>query len=253
MRIWLQTECHRRPRLQAGCERRRAPAAAPARGTPATAMADVRDIARRGFIYGLATIDLYRILRNFALDPASAEFKAPLNADLPLARSSPIRADRSIVAMNVDTPYSYAWLDLRAEPVVLDMPPFDAERYVSAQIIDLYTYIVGYVSPRTNGHDGGSFLIAGPALDRRRAGRHARSSALPDRALPRAGPHAALRRRRHAQRRRAPGRDRRAAAVRRRPVRRRRRPRPRSSRSRRSTCARRRPSRRSACSPGCCG
>ena len=113
-------------------------------------MTDVRDIARRGLIYGLATIDLYGILRNFALDPASAEFKAPLNRISHSCRLADPR-DRTIVAMNVDTPYSYAWLDLRAEPVVLDLPTFDPERYVSAQIIDLYTYIV---SPRTNGHGG---------------------------------------------------------------------------------------------------
>ena len=65
--------------------------------------------------------------------------------------------------MNVDTPYSYAWLDLRSEPVVLTVPAFEPQRYVSAQLIDLYTYIVGYISPRTNGHRGGEFLIAGPS------------------------------------------------------------------------------------------
>jgi hypothetical protein len=31
------------------------------------------------------------------------------------------RADTDIVTLNNDTPYSYAWLDLRAEPWVLTM------------------------------------------------------------------------------------------------------------------------------------
>ena len=48
--------------------------------------------------------------------------------------------------MNVDTPYSFAWLDLRAEPVVLSLPAFGPDRYVSVELIDLYTYIVGYIS-----------------------------------------------------------------------------------------------------------
>ena len=64
--------------------------------------------------------------------------------------------------MNVDTPYSFAWLDLRAEPIVLTLPAFEPRRYVSVQLIDLYTYIVGYISPRTNGNAGGDFLVAGP-------------------------------------------------------------------------------------------
>ena len=127
-------------------------------------MTDVRDTARRGLLYGLPTVDMYRILHNFALEPGSAEFKAPLNAVFH-SRQLADPSDRSIVAMNVDTPYSYAWLDLRAEPMVLDMPAFEPDRYVSAELIDLYTYIVGYVSPRTNGCGGGRFLIAGPSWE----------------------------------------------------------------------------------------
>ena len=72
-------------------------------------------------------------------------------------------ADKAIVAPNVDTPYSYAWLDLRAEPIVLSLPEFEKQRYVSLQLIDSYTYIIGYVTPRTNGHAGGDFMIVGPA------------------------------------------------------------------------------------------
>jgi len=125
-------------------------------------MDSVSEIAREAFLFGLPTVDLYRILHDFALDPASPEFKAPLNEVFHSRRLADPR-DRSIVAMNVDTPYSYAWLDLRAEPVVLTMPAFEPQRYVSAQLIDLYTYIAGYISPRTNGHRGGEFLIARPS------------------------------------------------------------------------------------------
>ena len=125
-------------------------------------MDSISDIAHEALIYGLPTVDLYRILHDFALDPASPEFKAPLN-DVFHSRRLADPEDRSIVAMNVDTPYSYAWLDLRSEPVVLTVPAFEPERYLSAQLIDLYTYILGYISPRTNGHRGGEFLIAGPS------------------------------------------------------------------------------------------
>jgi hypothetical protein len=130
-------------------------------GATVTDPTAVRDLAQAGYVYGYATVDLYRILDEFALDPTSPAFKAPLNA-FSHARSVADATDRTIVAMNVDTPYSYAWLDLRAGPVLLTVPPFEAERYVSAQLFDLYTYIVGYVSPRTTGNGGGRYLITGP-------------------------------------------------------------------------------------------
>ena len=124
-------------------------------------MTATSDIARRGLVYGYASVDLYRILHDFAVDRRGPEFKAPLNA-FGHSRRVASAADRTVVAMNVDTPYSYGWLDLRAEPVVVDLPSFEPERYVSAMFVDLATYIVGYVSPRTNGTRGGRFLVTGP-------------------------------------------------------------------------------------------
>jgi hypothetical protein len=58
-------------------------------------------------------------------------------------------------------------MDLRAEPIVATIPRFEKNRYVSLQLNDLCTYIFGYVTPRTNGNDGGDFMIAGPRLVRR--------------------------------------------------------------------------------------
>lgn len=123
---------------------------------------DVVDVLADVAVYGYASVDLYRILHNFALDPTSAEFKAPLG-DFHHSRALADPNDRTIVAMNVDTPYSYAWLDLRAEPTVLTVPATAPDRYVSTMLVDLYTYIVGYISPRTHGHIGGRFLLAGPS------------------------------------------------------------------------------------------
>jgi len=120
------------------------------------------EIARAAVPYGLPTVDLHRILVNFALDPGSPEFKAPLNK-IHHARGLADPSDLSVVAMNADTPYSWAWLDLRSGPALLTMPPHAADRYMSAQIVDLYTNIVGYVSPRTSGDAGGVYAVRGPA------------------------------------------------------------------------------------------
>ena len=124
--------------------------------------AEIADTAKAAFIWGYPMVDNYNVLYNYALDPRSPEFKAPLNA-ISHARNVAGPADKAIVAPNVDTPYSYAWLDLRAEPIVLSLPEFEKQRYVSLQLIDSYTYIIGYVTPRTNGHAGGDFMIVGPA------------------------------------------------------------------------------------------
>jgi len=118
-------------------------------------------IAHDAFIYGYPTVDLYNILYKDAADPSSPEYKAPLNT-IYNTRHVATPEDRAIVAPNCDTPYSYAWLDLRAEPMVISIPPFEPTRYVSLMLVDLYTYIVGYVTPRTNGNAGGDFLVAGP-------------------------------------------------------------------------------------------
>ena len=53
-------------------------------------------------------------------------------------------------------------MDLRAEPIVLTVPPIEKDRYFSIQLIDAYTFNFDYIGSRTTGNDGGSFLVAGP-------------------------------------------------------------------------------------------
>ncbi len=114
------------------------------------------------YIWGYPTVDCHSVISRQVLDPASPDFRAPFN-DFGHARSLATPEDRAVVALNVDTPYSYLWMDLRAEPIVVTVPAADEGRYVALELFDLSTYIVGYVSPRTTGHAGGDFLIAGPS------------------------------------------------------------------------------------------
>ena len=57
------------------------------------------------YVWGYPTVDSHSVMCKQALDPASREFKAPFN-QIAHARGLATPADRSIVAMNVDTPYS---------------------------------------------------------------------------------------------------------------------------------------------------
>ncbi|WP_088888891.1 DUF1254 domain-containing protein [Leptolyngbya ohadii] len=124
-------------------------------------MRNITEIARQAYLWGYPIVDNYSVLYSFSLDPNSPEYKAPLN-HISHARTIAGPDNRAIVSPNVDTPYSYAWLDLRTEPIVLSLPAFEETRYVSLQLIDSYTYIIDYVTPRTNGNRGGHFLVTSP-------------------------------------------------------------------------------------------
>jgi hypothetical protein len=128
--------------------------------TPVTA-AEACAIAKEAYIYAFPMVDGYRIQYGYFVDRSSPEFKAPWNQLVNTPRVY-TPEDTTIQTPNSDTPYSFIGLDLRAEPMVLTVPPIDKERYFSIQLIDLYTHNFGYIGSRATGNDGGSFLIAGP-------------------------------------------------------------------------------------------
>ncbi len=60
-----------------------------------------------------------------------------------------------------DAIYSVAWLDLRAEPVVIHSPD-SAQRYVSIQLAEFYSDLFGYAGPSVNGGRAQTALVVGP-------------------------------------------------------------------------------------------
>ena len=122
---------------------------------------EVRAIAKEAYIYGFPMVDNYRVQYAYFQDPSNPEYKAPRNVLLNMARVF-TPDDKAIQTPNSDTPYSTVGMDLRAEPIVLTVPPIAQDRYWSAQLIDLYTHNFGYLGSRATGNGGGSFVIAGP-------------------------------------------------------------------------------------------
>ncbi len=57
---------------------------------------------------------------------------------------------RDVITPNADTPYSMAGLDLRAEPMVLDVPAV-ADRYYVIQFVDLFGTNPHFVGSRATG------------------------------------------------------------------------------------------------------
>ena len=123
--------------------------------------AQARAIAREAFIYGFPFVEGYKTLYKQAVDRGNPEFKAPFNY-IGHARGVATPQDTWVVTPNSDTPYSFAWLDLRAEPIMITMPKIEKARYYSAQLVDLQTFNFAYLGTRAFGNDGGDFLIVGP-------------------------------------------------------------------------------------------
>jgi hypothetical protein len=133
----------------------------PAHAQPVVSPAEARTIAKEAYIYGFPMVDNYRIQHAYFVDRENPEFKAPWNQIRNIPRVY-TPEDKAIQTPNSDTPYSMIGMDLRAEPIVLTVPPIEKDRYFSIQLIDLYTFNFAYIGSRTTGNDGGSYLIAGP-------------------------------------------------------------------------------------------
>ncbi|ART82116.1 cell envelope protein [Oceanisphaera profunda] len=123
---------------------------------------EARAIAKEAYIYGYPMVDNYRVQYSYFVNKNDPEYMAPWNQIKNLAKVY-TPDDKAIQTPNSDTPYSWAGLDLRAEPVVISVPKIEKERYYSIQIFDAYTYIVGYAGSRTTGNDAGNFMVAGPS------------------------------------------------------------------------------------------
>ena len=92
---------------------------------------EARAIAKEATIYGFPLVDNYRIQHSYFVDAAGPQFKAPWNTINSVARVF-TPDDTSIQTPNSDTPYSFVGMDLRAEPLVLTIPPIDEGRYFCA-------------------------------------------------------------------------------------------------------------------------
>jgi hypothetical protein len=123
--------------------------------------AEAQSIAKDAYIYGVPMVAQYKTIYAFSVDKSNPQYKGPFNSILNFARVF-TPADTAFVTPNSDTPYSFAGLDLRAEPAVITIPKMERNRYFVFQLMDLYTFNFAYIGSRTTGNDGGTYLIAGP-------------------------------------------------------------------------------------------
>ncbi|KRC73128.1 hypothetical protein D3C87_512280 [compost metagenome] len=147
-----------------------------------------RSIAREAYLYGTPMVASYQAMYAFSIDKKSPQYKGPFNTlntiDNPVRAGAPgdvaPAAPEASASANISgrtsgsrsggtsggtsgsTSYSFAVLDLRAEPVVITVPPIEARRDFALQFMDLYTYRLAYIGSRSTGNGGGRFLVAAP-------------------------------------------------------------------------------------------
>jgi hypothetical protein len=133
----------------------------PTGDTDTRGVVNTKEIAQQAYVYALPMIAGYKAIYGVAVDSGGPGYRGSWNQVHSDHRVF-TPADKIIVTPNSDTPYSMLALDVRAEPLVVCVPTVDKKRYYSVQIIDLNTFIVGYIGSRATGNDAGCYLIGGP-------------------------------------------------------------------------------------------
>ena len=125
-------------------------------GSAAVSPEQAKAFAKEAYIFTYPLVMNYRTLYAQAI-----EGDKELGKWVHLGLSSP--KDTDIVTPNNDTPYSYAWVDLRAEPWVLTMPAIEKERFYTSQWDDLWGYVLDNPGSVNDGNGEKHILRASPS------------------------------------------------------------------------------------------
>jgi len=136
--------------------------AAPSSQTAAVAPTpnEATAIAEEAYIYAFPMMENYRTMYVQAIDRTAPGYMGRFNE---LVHENELLGPdfKDIVRPNNDTMYSFGWLDLRAQPLVITVPEIK-NRYYSVQLVDMFTHNFDYIGTRATGTQAGSYLIAGP-------------------------------------------------------------------------------------------
>ena len=119
----------------------------------------VIEIATKAYVFGYPMI-LMDYTKKVSINvEVPTSVYAPVN-QLGHFREFPDDKFTAVVKPNVDTYYSNAWYDLKAEPIVLTVPATD--RYYLLPLYDAYSNVFSVPGPRTTGADAHIFILTGP-------------------------------------------------------------------------------------------
>jgi len=115
------------------------------------------------YLYPLVTMEVSRRIATNVARAGEQFGRGPMGAFMH-ARSFPPANFRDVVRPNFDTLYSIAWLDLRAEPMVLTLPDTSGPngRFYLMPMLDMWTNVFASPGTRTTGTAGGRFALTAP-------------------------------------------------------------------------------------------
>jgi hypothetical protein len=117
-------------------------------------------IGVEGVVFGMPLV-IMNLTRNVSTNVHAPEpnAHAPVNQFGNMAAYPPA-SDHSVVRMNLDTLYSWGWLDLSEGPMVVTIPD-TGDRYFLLPLLDAWTNVIASPGKRT-GMKAGNFLVTGP-------------------------------------------------------------------------------------------
>ncbi|UDN59029.1 DUF1254 domain-containing protein [Clostridioides sp. ES-S-0010-02] len=110
------------------------------------------------YVQGYPVVGMYELLYTQVVNP---ETKTTKFNEFEHTASVASPKTSFIPAPNNDTTYSRAWLDLRKEPVVIEVPDTEG-RYYSIQLLNFVSETLTNVGKRTTGTSAKKFVIVGP-------------------------------------------------------------------------------------------
>jgi hypothetical protein len=124
---------------------------------------ELKKTAADAYIYSFPMLMGYRFAFASFLTPTLPSYRGPANAIHGKANTLD-HTFKDVITPNADTPYSMALLDLRAEPVVIQVPSV-TDRYYVLQFVDLFGTNPHFIGSRATGSQPGTYLAAGPGWD----------------------------------------------------------------------------------------
>jgi len=121
---------------------------------------ETKQIAEDAYTYAFPMLMGYRFAFASFLMPGIPSYRGPANA-LHGKAATLDHTFKDVITPNADTPYSMALLDLRAEPVVLQLPAV-TDRYYVFQFVDLFGTNPHFLGSRATGSKAGTYLAVGP-------------------------------------------------------------------------------------------
>ena len=105
---------------------------------------EAQAIAEEAFVYAYPMMENYRTMYVQAIDRTAPGYVGPFNQ---ISHKTELLGPefKDIVRPNNDTMYSLAWIDLRAQPIVVTVPSVE-DRYYSVQFVDLFTHNFAYIA-----------------------------------------------------------------------------------------------------------